>query len=168
MLYTSAMQQGGSQYRRLVGAFSVSLVRRSSSTPIRNASGPPVVQRSRFNFMSEARIWFSRDPDQKLLPGDCQSVIVLSDEFYREILNHPGSGGGQGAMAQSCGAGSFHVAFVSLLHCSGTGTRSTLRQFRSYQPTWERRLCAASKVPGEVGGLAGSGSYDVACMSGLD
>jgi hypothetical protein len=39
--------------------------------------------------MSEARIWYSRDPDQKLLPGDCQNVIVLSDEFYREILGHP-------------------------------------------------------------------------------
>ena len=39
--------------------------------------------------MSEARIWYSRDPEQKLLPGDCQNVIVLSDEFYREILSHP-------------------------------------------------------------------------------
>lgn len=38
--------------------------------------------------MSEARIWYSRDPDHRLLPGDCQNMIVLSDEFYREILNH--------------------------------------------------------------------------------
>jgi len=48
-----------------------------------------VIHRARFNFMSEARIWYSRDPDQKLLPGDCQNVIVLSDEFYREIQDHP-------------------------------------------------------------------------------
>ena len=39
--------------------------------------------------MSEARIWYLRDPDQKLMPGDCQNVIGLSDEFYREILTHP-------------------------------------------------------------------------------
>jgi hypothetical protein len=39
--------------------------------------------------MSEARIWYSRDPDQQLLPGECQNMIVLSDEFYREILSHP-------------------------------------------------------------------------------
>jgi hypothetical protein len=39
--------------------------------------------------MNEARIWYSKDPDQKLLPGDCQNMIVLSEEFYREILNHP-------------------------------------------------------------------------------
>jgi len=29
------------------------------------------------------------DFDQRLLPGDCQNMIVLSDEFYREILSHP-------------------------------------------------------------------------------
>jgi hypothetical protein len=48
-----------------------------------------VVHRARFNFMTEARIWYSPDPDQKLLPGDCQNAIVLSDEFYREISTHP-------------------------------------------------------------------------------
>ena len=56
------MQQGGSQYRRLVGSF----------------------QR-----IFGATIWYSRDPEQRLLPGDCQNMIVLSDEFYREILSHP-------------------------------------------------------------------------------
>ena len=39
--------------------------------------------------MTEARIWYSRDPEQKLLPGDCQNRIVLSEEFYREIQAHP-------------------------------------------------------------------------------
>jgi len=39
--------------------------------------------------MTEARIWYSRDPDQKFLPGDCQNLIVLSEEFYREISAHP-------------------------------------------------------------------------------
>jgi hypothetical protein len=39
--------------------------------------------------MTEARIWYSRDIDQPLLPGDCQNVIVLSEEFYQEILRHP-------------------------------------------------------------------------------
>ena len=39
--------------------------------------------------MTEARIWYSKDFDQRLLPGPCQNMIVLSDEFYREILSHP-------------------------------------------------------------------------------
>jgi hypothetical protein len=28
-------------------------------------------------------------PEAKLLPGDCQNTIILSDGFYREILSHP-------------------------------------------------------------------------------
>jgi hypothetical protein len=89
MLDTFAMQQGGTQYRRLVAAFQRifgATIFFGSDTQRERAT---VVQRARFNFMSEARIWYSRDADQKLLPGDCQNVIVLSDEFYREVLNHP-------------------------------------------------------------------------------
>jgi Plasmid encoded RepA protein len=48
-----------------------------------------VVHCARFNFMTEARIWYSRDPEQKCLPGDCRNLIVLSDQFYEEISTHP-------------------------------------------------------------------------------
>ena len=89
MLDTFGMQQGGSQYRRLVGSFQrifgATIFFGTDSQRERAA----VVHRARFNFMSEARIWYSRDPEQRLLPGDCQNLIVLSDEFYREILDHP-------------------------------------------------------------------------------
>ena len=47
-----------------------------------------VVQRSRFNFFSEAQIWYSRDPEQNPV-SEFENVIVLSDEFYREIPAHP-------------------------------------------------------------------------------
>ena len=89
MLDTFGVQQGGSQYRRLVAAFQRifgATIFFGTDTQRERAA---VVHRARFNFMSEARIWYSRDPDQRLLPGDCQNMIVLSDEFYREILNHP-------------------------------------------------------------------------------
>ena len=89
MLNTFGMQQGGSQYRRLVGSFQRifgATIFFGTDTQRESAA---VVHRARFNFMSEARIWYSRNPDQQLLPGDCQNLIVLSDEFYREILSHP-------------------------------------------------------------------------------
>lgn len=89
MLDTFGMQQAGSQYRRLVGAFQrifgATIFFGTDSQRDRAA----VIHRARFNFMSEARIWYSKDPDQQLLPGDCQNMIVLSDEFYREVMNHP-------------------------------------------------------------------------------
>jgi hypothetical protein len=47
-----------------------------------------VVQRSRFNFFSEAQIWYSRDPEQYPVSDQFENVIVLSDEFYREIVAH--------------------------------------------------------------------------------
>ena len=39
--------------------------------------------------MSEARIWYSRHEDQCSLPGTGENVLVLTDEFYREVSAHP-------------------------------------------------------------------------------
>jgi hypothetical protein len=89
MLDTFGMQQGGSQYRRLVASFQrifgATIFFGTDSQSERAA----VVHHARFSFMREARIWYSRDPEQRLLPGDCQNRIVLSEEFYREIQAHP-------------------------------------------------------------------------------
>src|SRR3954468_14169115 len=48
-----------------------------------------LVQRSRFNFLREAQIWYNREPDQAVLSQEFENVIVLSDEFYNEISSHP-------------------------------------------------------------------------------
>jgi hypothetical protein len=48
-----------------------------------------VIHQARFNFMTEPRIWYTRDQDQQTLPGGCQNEIVLSTEFYEEIIAHP-------------------------------------------------------------------------------
>ena len=89
MLDSFGMQQGGSQYRRLVSAFQRifgATIFFGTETQRERAS---VVHRARFNFMSDVGIWYSNNPGQELLPGDCQNLIVLSDEFYREVLSHP-------------------------------------------------------------------------------
>src|ERR1051325_6195943 len=49
----------------------------------------PVVHEARFHFMREARIWYSRDPAQQSLPGDCQNLIVLTEEFHQEVTDDP-------------------------------------------------------------------------------
>jgi hypothetical protein len=89
MLDAFGMQQGGFQYRRLIGAFQRIFGATIFFGTDAQRERAAVIHRARFNFMSEARIWYSRNPDQKLLPGDCQNMIVLSDEFYREIQSHP-------------------------------------------------------------------------------
>ena len=78
MLETFGMQQGGSQYRRLISSFQRifgATIFFGTDTQREKAT---VVHQARFNFMTEARIWFSRDCDQRALPGDCQNMIVLS------------------------------------------------------------------------------------------
>jgi hypothetical protein len=89
MLDTFGLRQGGSQYRRLVASFQRIFGATIFFGTDDQRERAAVVHRARFNFMTEARIWYSKDLDQKLLPGDCQNIIVLSDEFYRETLSHP-------------------------------------------------------------------------------
>lgn len=82
------MQQGGTQYRRLINSFQRvfgATIFFGTDTQLEKAS---VMHQSRFNFMREARIWYTRNPEQSLLPGDFQNQIVLSDEFFKEIMTH--------------------------------------------------------------------------------
>ena len=89
MLDTFGMAQGGSQYRRLVGAFQRIFGATIFFGTDTQREGASVVHRARFNFMTEAQIWYSRDPALRPPPGECQNLIVLSDEFYGEVVNHP-------------------------------------------------------------------------------
>jgi hypothetical protein len=88
MLDVFGMQQGGSQYRRLIAAFQRvfgATIFFGTDTQHERAM---VTHQARFNFMREARIWYSRDPNQGLLPGGFENEIVLSDEFFREVTTH--------------------------------------------------------------------------------
>jgi hypothetical protein len=78
------LQQGGTQYRRLVAPFQrVFGATIFFGTDVERRSG--VFHHVRLNFMREARIWFSRDADQPSLPNGFENTIVLTDEFYQEI-----------------------------------------------------------------------------------
>jgi hypothetical protein len=74
MLDAFGMQQGGSQYRRLIEAFQRvfgATIFFGTNTQLKAA---PVFHQVRFNFMSEARIWYGRNFEQPNLPGDCQNI----------------------------------------------------------------------------------------------
>lgn len=89
MLETFGMGKGGKEYKRLVGAFE----RIFGATIFFGTDGltgrAKMVQRSRFNFLREAQIWYDRTFEGRSLSGQFENVIVLSDEFYREITSHP-------------------------------------------------------------------------------
>ena len=89
MLETFGMQKGGKEYKRLVGAFERIFGATIFFGTDTMAGKAKLVQRSRFNFLQEAQIWYSRDSEQRALSDEFENVIVLSDDFYREITSHP-------------------------------------------------------------------------------
>src|SRR5262249_16900970 len=48
-----------------------------------------VVHRARFNFFREAQIWYNRMTDERIVGTRFENVIVLSDEFFQEVMAHP-------------------------------------------------------------------------------
>ena len=89
MLDAFGMGQGGSQYRQLIAAFE-RIFGATIFFGTENQIDPATVfQQARFNFMSEARLWYWKDGNQQVLPEVGENVVVLSPEFYREISTHP-------------------------------------------------------------------------------
>jgi hypothetical protein len=89
MLDTFGMHKGGKEYRRLVAGFERIFGATIFFGTDVTAGTAKVVQRSRFNFLQQAQIWWNRDPDQRSTDGGFENVIVLSDDFFREVTEHP-------------------------------------------------------------------------------
>ncbi len=89
MLETFGMQTGGKEYRRLVDAFERVFGATIFFGTDALKGSAKVVQRSRFSFMRQAQIWYSRSPEQRPISSEFENVVVLSDDFYQEILAHP-------------------------------------------------------------------------------
>ena len=130
MLDTFALHKGGREYRRLVSAFERifgATIFFGTDSMLPKAK---VVQRTRLSFFSEAQIWYSRDPDQCPIDDQFQNVIVLSDEFYREISSHPIPTDLEAVKALSDSPAVFDLFMwlvVSLLHRERRREHSALR-----------------------------------------
>lgn len=89
MLETFGMHKGGKQYRRLVSAFERIFGATIFFGTNENRSTARLVNMARFNFLTEAQIWYDRSQVDSLEgTDDFENVVVLSDEFYREINAH--------------------------------------------------------------------------------
>ena len=119
------MHQGGSQYRRLVGAFQrVFGATIFFGTEVQRERAT-VIDESRFSFMSEARIWCSRRPsDRRPPPGlpepGCAERRVLSRDHG---ASDPDSIWKPRRRSRALrGARPVHLAVVPLLHCERVGS----------------------------------------------
>jgi hypothetical protein len=89
MLETFGMQKGGKEYRRLVGAFERIFGATIFFGTEKLNGHAEVVHRCRFNFIREAQIWFNRGDGLPSVSAGFENEIVLSDEFYKEVIAHP-------------------------------------------------------------------------------
>jgi hypothetical protein len=149
MLDTFGMQQGGSQYRRLIEAFKRvfgATIFFGTDTQRHRAR---VVHHSRFNFMSEARIWYSPNAEQPTLPGDCRNVIVLTSEFFQEIMDHPIPTDLEAAKALSCAPAALDLFTWLSYRCfmaKGEERVPLFGDFGLANQLGSRRLCTSEKV----------------------
>jgi len=89
MLDTFGMHKGGKEYRRLVGAFERifgATIFFGSDSQLGRAR---VVHMTRFAFLREAQIWYDHGTGRNLPWQHFENTIVLSEEFYKEVLTHP-------------------------------------------------------------------------------
>ena len=85
MLDTFGMAKGGKEYRRIVAAFERIFGATMFFSTETNRYTSTLLHRSRFHFMREVEIWYSRSCSMPV----GENSITLSDEFYAEISRHP-------------------------------------------------------------------------------
>jgi hypothetical protein len=164
MLDTFGIQQGGFQYRRLVASFQRIFGATIFFGTDSQRAPAAVVHRARFNFMSEARIWYSRDPEQKIAARDCQNMIVLSDEFYKEISSHPIPTDLEVAKALSASPAALDLFTWLSYRCFTARGRDRVPLFGEFGLVSQLGSAdyPTAKVPRETGGLVESCPSDVA------
>ena len=88
MLETFGMAKGGKEYRRLIQAFERIFGATIFFGTDEERPKARVISKGRFNFLREAKLWYSRDKETATFGEDFENEIVLSAEFYSEISAH--------------------------------------------------------------------------------
>jgi hypothetical protein len=132
MLDLFGMQQGGSQYRRPIAAFQRVFGATIFFGTDTQRDKARVMQYGRFNFMREARIWYSRELEQEMLPGGFENEIVLSDEFYRESIEHPIPTDLEAAKALSCSPAALDLFMWLSYRCFTATSRERVSFFGEF------------------------------------
>jgi hypothetical protein len=90
------------------------------------------MQHGRFNFMREARIWYSRELEQEMLPGGFENEVILSDEFYRESIDHPIPTDLEAAKALSCSPAALDLFMWLSYRCFTATSRERVSIFGGF------------------------------------
>lgn len=84
------LSKDGRTYRRLVEGFKRIFAATIFFGTEEQRDKASLVDWGRFHFFDRMRVWFTREVAQHPLPGEeFQNVVVLSEQFWKEIQEHP-------------------------------------------------------------------------------
>ena len=89
ILKTFDMPLDGKSYRRIAAGFQRIFASTIFFGTDEQLEAATVIDSSRFHFFDQLQLWFSKDIHQSTLSGDFQNTVVLSNQFWEEIKNHP-------------------------------------------------------------------------------
>jgi len=90
ILDTFGLAKDGKTYRRLVEGFKRVFAATIFFGTEQQRDQAVLVDWGRFHFFDRMQVWFTREVEQRHLPGeDFQNVIVLSEQFWKELQAHP-------------------------------------------------------------------------------
>jgi Plasmid encoded RepA protein len=91
ILDTFGLPKDGRYYKRLVAGFERIFYATFFFASDEQQAETVVITRTSFRFVKDLRLWFVREGSADQHPGTSrrENVIVLSEEFWREIQQHP-------------------------------------------------------------------------------
>jgi hypothetical protein len=90
ILQTFDLPRDGRTYRRLVEGFKRIFGATIFFGTEEQLEKAALVDWGRFHFFDRMQVWFTREVEQRSLPGEeFENVVVLSEQFWNEIQNHP-------------------------------------------------------------------------------
>ena len=79
----------GKSYRRIVAGFQRIFTSTIFFGTDEQLAAATVIDSARFHFFDQLQLWFSKDIHQSTLSSEFQNTVVLSEQFWKEIKNHP-------------------------------------------------------------------------------
>ncbi len=89
ILETFGLPKDGRYYKRLITGFERIFYSTFYFASDDQTAEAVVITRTSFRFVKDLQLWYLREPASAEDPGRHENVIILSEEFWREIQEHP-------------------------------------------------------------------------------
>ena len=89
ILETFGLPKDGRYYKRLIAGFERIFYSTFYFASDQQDGAAVLIERQSFRFVKDARLWYSESQSSQSSQAKADNVIVLSEEFWKEIQEHP-------------------------------------------------------------------------------